>query len=515
MREKGQIGDSLSRSHSVQGVELVLLCVTVAACRLLASIPCHLYDDAFITMRYAENLAAGRGFVYNHGAPWEPILGTTTPAFTVVLAGARYLGADLATFVVAFNALCDAAIAWLVARSLLASSRVAAVVSVAAFAVLPELNRISAGGMESPLFVLSIIGAIHLDTNGQKPAAGLLATFAAAVRPEGILALLLLGYRNLRVRRALLRLAVPAGCAGLLYLGVVTAYFGSPIPHSVVAKASQHTGGDATRVLKILTESFAPSAPMMLALPLLAIGCWRTSAVAGTCRWFTLFGLALTGAYAAARPAVWGWYLYPSLTLSCVWFGAGIGFLLRRFLPKRVTIGEADGARRLTLAVVFACVFLVSGFVAYKGPSLVRQKVYDAIAAWARDANAAEVTVLAYDIGVIGYASGAQILDSAGLVWPEAAEHTDFAQLLRRHHPDYALITAVRSNVRVMQNDPYVRANYLPIRRFNTFGDTELTPQPGLLPAHWCQDYILYARSNVPAAGGDALHTAVGWETHP
>ncbi|HEX2897515.1 MAG TPA: hypothetical protein VHP63_05640, partial [candidate division Zixibacteria bacterium] len=39
-------------------------------------------DDALITFRYAENLAAGNGFVYNLG---ERVLGTTTPLFTFLL----------------------------------------------------------------------------------------------------------------------------------------------------------------------------------------------------------------------------------------------------------------------------------------------------------------------------------------------------------------------------------------------------------------------------------------------
>ena len=40
-------------------------------------------DDAFITFRYAENIANGVGFVYNQG---ERLLGTTTPLFTLILA---------------------------------------------------------------------------------------------------------------------------------------------------------------------------------------------------------------------------------------------------------------------------------------------------------------------------------------------------------------------------------------------------------------------------------------------
>ncbi len=40
-------------------------------------------DDPYITYRYAHNLAAGKGFVYN---PGEQVLSTTTPLFTLLLA---------------------------------------------------------------------------------------------------------------------------------------------------------------------------------------------------------------------------------------------------------------------------------------------------------------------------------------------------------------------------------------------------------------------------------------------
>ena len=41
-------------------------------------------DDAFITFRYARNLLAGSGFTFN---PGEAVLGTTTPLYTLLMAG--------------------------------------------------------------------------------------------------------------------------------------------------------------------------------------------------------------------------------------------------------------------------------------------------------------------------------------------------------------------------------------------------------------------------------------------
>jgi hypothetical protein len=46
--------------------------------------PPNTVDDAYITYRYARNIATGVGFVYNAG---ERVLGTTTPAYTLLMAG--------------------------------------------------------------------------------------------------------------------------------------------------------------------------------------------------------------------------------------------------------------------------------------------------------------------------------------------------------------------------------------------------------------------------------------------
>ena len=80
--------------------------------RIVALRSCPIYDDAFITFRYARNLAEGLGLVYNPGAEWEPVLGTTTPLFALLLAGVAKLGFDLTIAAIALNMLFDAITAW-------------------------------------------------------------------------------------------------------------------------------------------------------------------------------------------------------------------------------------------------------------------------------------------------------------------------------------------------------------------------------------------------------------------
>src|SRR4030067_3215000 len=63
---------------------LVALIVILALAAPLIPGP-RTIDDAYITFRYARNLLAGNGFVFN---PGERVLGTTTPLFTLVLSAA-------------------------------------------------------------------------------------------------------------------------------------------------------------------------------------------------------------------------------------------------------------------------------------------------------------------------------------------------------------------------------------------------------------------------------------------
>ena len=51
-------------------------------------------DDAFISLRYAQNLLDGHGLVYN---PGERVEGISNLSWTLLLAGALALGLDIST----------------------------------------------------------------------------------------------------------------------------------------------------------------------------------------------------------------------------------------------------------------------------------------------------------------------------------------------------------------------------------------------------------------------------------
>src|SRR5688572_8374570 len=72
------------------------------------------FDDAYISFRYAENLAAGRGLVYNEG---ERVFGSSTPLYVLWLTALRLLApGELATAAVRANAIAFVVAALLAGR---------------------------------------------------------------------------------------------------------------------------------------------------------------------------------------------------------------------------------------------------------------------------------------------------------------------------------------------------------------------------------------------------------------
>src|SRR5688500_14582447 len=78
-------------SNNIGGMSLIIFAVLIHLAWILHTN--YIEEDAFITFRFAEQLAAGHGFVYNVG---EPIYGTTTPLFTILLSvWLRFVSGDV------------------------------------------------------------------------------------------------------------------------------------------------------------------------------------------------------------------------------------------------------------------------------------------------------------------------------------------------------------------------------------------------------------------------------------
>jgi hypothetical protein len=468
--------------------QLVALVGAVFIGRLLAISAVPLYDDAFITFRFARNLAAGKGMIFNPGAPWEPVLGTTAPGYAVILAAFGRFGLDPYLVARVLNAACDAGSAWLLA-SLLRRSVVATTIALAAFATTPIVVRISAGGMEPPLLLLLTVGAVAAG-----PAlGGWLAALACTVRPEAIVLVATMAWRHRGDGTSLRSFLVPVAAVGIGLGMVLLVVYGTLVPHTVVAKSVQFGANRPDSLVAawsaILRGAFVPAKAALLLIPVVAVGMDRGLRSPAT-RPVAVFALLVVIAYLAARPAMWSWYYYVPLAAWAMALGLGSEALLERMHDRRpiTTPAAVWGVAVLALA-------LTAGAAAFSRES-VTARVYDPMKRWAQHVRPdRHITILTEDLGAIAYyARDATVVDTGGLVWPPAVGSASWVPLADAHDPDYLLLIAKRGNAELMRQDPRVRERYAAIARFSAAGHTALNPDAGSLPDSWSHDYLLYKR---------------------
>ena len=215
-----------------------------------------LIDDAYISARYARNLAQGQGLVYNRGAGLERVEGYSNFLWVLVLAAGQAAGAAPRTItqVAGIGAnLVSLFLVWLLVRRWRrpeSDPRPDLYFDLAA-ALLLAINLPfliwASSGLETSLFALEIILTFILWGRGQGPRspAMLSALLAALTRPEGVLLFLALALARaaelIRRRERLLlsdvRNLLMFGLPYLVYfLGRYFYYGRSFFPNSFYAK---------------------------------------------------------------------------------------------------------------------------------------------------------------------------------------------------------------------------------------------------------------------------------------
>ncbi len=151
--------------------------------------PDILFDDAFISFRYAQNLASGMGLVYN---PNEHVEGYTNFLWTVIFAGVFFLKINpiLASKVLLliFTLIILIFIHKFCKRSICPESSLFSGVALITYALMGSQARYVVSGMETLFFTLLLIASIYLFL--YKPnsiVAGVAFAFTAMTRPEGVM----------------------------------------------------------------------------------------------------------------------------------------------------------------------------------------------------------------------------------------------------------------------------------------------------------------------------------------
>lgn len=379
-------------------------------------------DDTFIHLQYARNLRVAGEIAFNSG---EPSLGATSPLWMLLLAALGAVEPAARLLSVACGALSVFVFAR-IARRVLGSGTWATAATVA-WAGSLWLVRHAPNGMESTGATLAVLAAVELRSRGGRHTGrdalfGAVVAAAVLLRPEASIYAAIVLVQDLRHAWGRARLATWLPVA-LLPL-VAWAWFAHDRTGSILpATGGAKSGGFVAEPLRWLRVVWnearvvgAAHAVELLGLALaLGLGLhsnrralWRALATHALTP-YALFAVVLAAAYALFDLQIQPRYLLP--VLPCVVM-AGFGAWQRVLGP------------RTRAAVVVAAASLLVGAVS--GVRAVHPATHGfatglrtVLVPMAHDIAARDLdpkVVASPDIGVLGYHSGARMLDLGGLV---------------------------------------------------------------------------------------------------
>lgn len=316
-------------------------------------------DDSFITFRYARNVISGEGFVYNSG---ERVMGTTTPLFTLLMAGlAEVSGGPAANFPVnawLVNCLADALTCLLLWQLglLLGSERVGVIAGVL-WAVAPFSVTFAIGGLETSVYVLLLTATSYFYIRRRFGWTAFVAALALLTRVDALILLGPLGLDmvvcGLRAREdrpglgAVMAFLIPVTA----WYGFAFVYFGSIFPHSISAKMAAYSMEQGTALIRLIQHYATPFLEYnslkaygiglgLVLYPFLYIlgarRAWKTES--RSLAWL-LYPWMYFIAFAILNPLIFRWYLTPPLPAYFLVILLGADQLVTRILvPKKVVI---------------------------------------------------------------------------------------------------------------------------------------------------------------------------------
>jgi hypothetical protein len=470
----------------------------------------HIWEDYFITFRHSQNLAAGHGLVFQ---PGERVHGFTSPLGVLLPAGfAVAFGSDsyepaLLAFRIVSIAAFSAAVGVLVAaarRSGLAWPFVAAFGLF--LATEPKSVAFATNGMETAFVLLFLavgLAAAANPTDRSWVMSGLAWAGLMWSRPDGVVPICGLAVGTLATAPAglrstsagLARSAVLAAAIYLPWIGWAWWYYGSPIPHTILAKASHGEAAGITAWLSALPAKLLALPPGYLTSgsalfePIYhVLGGWpgwvpwfgTTGTILASTAWLVP-GTCRLGKTAAAvfitgtiyLHLLYGGFAYPWYMPPFAWAGI-VAALCGLSAATALATARLAGARWPALATggIVVAAFAVQAFLLLATTRQIRVQQREIefgtrkkLGEWLASHVAEDDAIYTECLGYLGYFSGRRIDDYPGLVSPRvvAAKRTagsDYTKLAVALRP--AWIVARTHEARSLAAVPGFLAGYEP-----------------------------------------------------
>ena len=360
-------------------------------------------------------------------------------------------------------------------------------------------------GMETQVAVTVILGGVYHVRRQDLVASGIWLGLAPLARPEFVLwvapALAYLALANLR------RGIAAGGIAGAIvapWILFTTAYYGSPIPNTVVAKAAvspipailsngsplpwlEWLFGQVTGHIELLLYHFEPfhevwstaAAPLpgpvliviaVVVADLFAIGLVASRQVAG---WWP--ALAFVGLFFAYRvyfiPTInyYDWYLPPFLALVMIVVAAGL---------QRIYVWRPMITKFLSVALAFAFAMHVPfSFGVESKVQAVENEVRTNVAEYLKATVPPGESVTSESAGYIGFYGGVKLFDYPGLTSKTSVralqalppDQRDLPHLVAALRPDWLVLRPWELNS-LREQFPEIAAEYQVVRVFQMSG---------------------------------------------
>ncbi len=464
-----------STHRAVHRLIAVLIVILIAL--LTAAFWQYTQDDVFITYAYSRNIARGAGFVFNLG---ERVQGTTTPLYTLIMAGVSLVTYDLLHVGNALSALLlllTCGLIWRFTRDYLSTTARAGIVLALAVSPIVYVSF----GMETLLYCALLSGAWLAWQSNRRVGAILLAAALTWTRADGVVlggALILIAFEfevprpageGFRVRafRKAGRLAAIYALATAPWFIFAWAYFGTPLPNTFGAKQELLHGVRFWTDGAAWWTAFYGNNPLtLLAVPLIAIGLWRTSRIREM-RPLAVWTVLYTVGYTALNVSAF-WYYTPLIVALIVLTGFGGDWLARQIIGRVGQVG-----RRPLLIAALSVIAVVTGLsgaraLTYGSPP-ERVATYTLAGEWINQHTPAAATLGVRDLGLVGYYAQRRTLDSPGLIVPDMVIKTD-EYAAAKYKPDYILATQYWTYQNFV-DQAWFTSDYVPLVKFSTAHD--------------------------------------------
>lgn len=439
----------------------VLLVVIALSARLIPG-P-RIIDDSYITYRYSRNILAGNGFVFN---PGERVLGTTTPLYTLILVGiGSVTGGTNAPFPIIswlLNAIIDSVscvLLWQIGK-IIVSNRVGIILSIL-WAIAPFSVTFSIGGLETSLFILFLLLTSYFFIRSYILYIWLCASLMILTRPDALIFLMPLFllpvlfplHRKIYQPRAILLSAIPL----ILWFAFGFWYFGSPLPHSLAAKSVAYQLPSNAAFVRLIQHYLTPFSEQyafgtailygsLLVYPALFIigfiAIYRKISLALA---LLIYPITYFLTFAIVHPLIFRWYLTPPLPFYFMTLLAGAESLLQRIIlrfkpeisatpspPRKLDFAFVSNSL-ITLFLLIPIILSLKGWVfkpdhGNNAPSpemawVKLEELYKRASGDILAVSSPDAVVAAGDVGVLGYFTDRNILDTVGLNSPVSSSY--------------------------------------------------------------------------------------------